>query len=250
MKKAIIIEDESLTAERLEGLLGSYPEEVEVLAVLASVKHAKAWLQEEPHPDVIFMDIELSDGTAFDILEACQIDTQIIFTTAYDQYALRAFKYNSVDYLLKPIDREELYTALDRIAAQPATESKSDLYEELRMFIQKPYKKRFLVKKGDYFVPIETREVAYFYSEEGYTFLRQQDGKRHIIDFTLDDLNEVLDPSDFFRLNRKVISRAESIGRVASYFNGRLTVELVPAFDESLVISRERVKPFKMWLDT
>ncbi len=247
--RALIVEDEKLTAERLADLVQKEKPEIEIDHIATSVGSAREYLQNGSDPDLIFLDIELGDGTAFDLLEETKIDAPIIFTTAYDAYALKAFKFNSIDYLLKPIDPEELRTALSRWEEKSNRDSQKPDWEELRQMVLGNFKKRFLIKSGDKYKTIPIEEVVYFFSEDGYTFLLGRDGKKSIVDYTLDDLNEILDPTRFFRLNRKIIAPIEAIDSVASYFNGRLIVSVTPDFSEQIVISRERVKPFKNWLD-
>ena len=245
----LVVEDEKLSAERLVDLLGSAAPEGEISFVANSLASAKSWLEENPEPELIFLDIELGDGTAFDLLKELNPNSPIIFTTAYDEHALKAFKFNSIDYLLKPIDKDELQSALQKWESSKAAGAPSPDWNELKNMIEGNYKKRFLVKSGDRFLTIPLEEIAYFFSEDSYTFLLSREGKKWIIDYSLEDLQEVLDPKEFFRLNRKVISPLDAIENVSSYFNGRLLVKLSPEFEDQIVISREKVKPFKSWLD-
>jgi two-component system, LytTR family, response regulator len=246
--RALIIEDEKLTAERLADLLIKDLPQVELAGMLHSVESAKRWLSKEPEPDLIFVDIELGDGTAFDLLEAQKISSAIIFTTAFDIHAVKAFKYNSVDYLLKPIDPKELKKAVEKYERGNLADQEPVL-EELKRFFNSGFKKRFMVKSGDKLQSIPVEDVNYFFSEDSYTFLLDKEEKKWIIDYSLDDLDEILDPLSFFRLNRRIISNIDSIDTVSSYFNGRLVVKVLPEMNEQIVISRERVKSFKAWLD-
>ncbi len=246
--RALIVEDEKLTAERLEGLIKKEFPDLEVCGMAHSVQSANKWLDEQEHPDLVFMDIELGDGTAFDVIESRDLSIPIIFTTAYDAYAIKAFKFNSIDYLLKPVDLKELRIAVEKWR-NSLEKDEQPKWEELKRYFEGNYKKRFLVKSGDKFITVSVDQVVYFYSEHSYSFLVDKEGKKWILDYTLDDLNEILDPGAFFRLNRKLICHIDAISAVSSYFNGRLVVKLEPEFSEQIVISRERVKPFKSWLD-
>lgn len=245
--KAVIVEDEKLTANRLESLIGELMPELVVTKKLHSVEEALHYFQSEPHPDVVFMDIELGDGTAFDILDKIQSKAQIVFTTAYNDYAVKAFKYNSLDYILKPIEKAELAEALERVKPEEHLDWSSVL-GKVQDLIQPQFKQRFLVKTGDKIAPVNVDDVAYFYSEEGYTFLRMAKN-RHIIDYALDDLEDILDPTQFFRVNRKFLIRVNSVTQFSSYFNGRLVLQLSPTTEEQIVVPRDRVKAFKEWID-
>ena len=246
----IIIEDEKLTAERLEQIIQQQFESIEIIAILHSVESALDWLLSNKHPDLVLMDIELGDGTSFDILDQCELKSKIIFTTAYDEYALKAFKYNSIDYLLKPIDPTELKKGIEKINFNTdQTIEISSLLFEIKRFFKKEYKHRFLVKIGDNLTPISVASIHYFYSEDGYSFIKLESGKKYIIDKSLDEIIEQLNPVHFFRLNRKFIASINAISTISPYFNARLLVNLNPQQEGKIVISRERVKQFKYWLD-
>ncbi len=247
--RVIIIEDEKWTADLLKNMLIKLDEDIEVIATLSSVAMAYSWLMDNEEPDLIFMDIELGDGTAFDLLEVIKIKSNIIFTTAYNQYAIKAFKYNSIDYLLKPVEKGELIKAIAKWKSQRKNEPSMDLINALKKELNQNFKQRFLVKSGDKYQTIESGEIAYFFSEDSYTQIMTKDGKKWFIDYSLEDLDEIMDPAQFFRLNRKVMSSVNAIEQIASYFNGRLAVRLRPEFADQIVISREKVKPFKEWLD-
>lgn len=254
--KTIILEDEGLAAERLETLIHQYDVSIEVLETLDSVEEAVDWLQNNPHPDLAFFDIQLADGLSFEIFEQCNPDCPIIFTTAFDEYALRAFKVNSLDYLLKPIDLEELTRAMDKFSRQysnaqttPTLPDLSILQQTMQM-ITRQYKTRFMIKTGSKLFAIPVAEIDYFYSENKITWLRAKDGKKHPIDYKLEQLEQLLEPRSFFRLNRKFITTFPAIESVITYSNSRLKVQLRHSDKkEEILISRERVLAFKNWMD-
>lgn len=251
--KILIFEDEQPAARRLAKLLDDHCPGGEILEMTDSVESAVKWLRNFPAPDLIFMDIQLADGLSFDIFSQVEVRSPVIFTTAFDQYTLRAFKVNSVDYLLKPIDPDELKSALAKFSEyyqRKDVYDRSNLEKMLRSVLRQPdYKERFLVKNGQQlsFVPIA--DIAYFYSENGLAFAQCLNGKKHIIEYTLDQLEGNLNPRDFFRINRQVILRPEAIRKIATWFNSRLKLEIHPHNDVNLVVSRERVTDFKQWLD-
>ncbi|HFA50364.1 MAG TPA: response regulator transcription factor [Bacteroidetes bacterium] len=251
--KTLIIEDERPAAKRLAKLLAEHCPSCEILATLDSVKAAVKWLQNAPSPDLIFMDIQLADGLSFDIFSKTEVSAPVIFTTAFDQYTLRAFKVNSVDYLLKPIDPEELKVAIGKyhkFFRQPGTYDRTGIEKMLETVLnQQKYKERFLVKTGQSLSYVPVNDIAYFYSEDGIAFAQCANGKKHIIEYTLDQLETLLDPSDCFRINRQVILRIEAIQKISTWFNSRLKLELSPNNDLNFVVSRERVQDFKKWLD-
>jgi len=252
--RALLIEDEKPAALWLEQLLQSCDPGVEVLAVLDSVQASVRWLQEHQPPDLLFLDIQLADGLSFDIFGQVDVQSPIIFTTAFDQYMLKAFKLHSVDYLLKPIDPEELKEALQKYRrfyeqGQPAGVELPALRELMASLQQPTYKQRFLIKAGQQITYVSAEEVHYFYAEDGLVCLRCGDGKRHVIDYTLDQLTDLLDPRNFFRLSRKVITHVQAIRKVNPYFNNRLVLELHPNPGFQVLVSRDRVAHFKAWLD-
>ncbi len=245
---AVIIEDEELTAERLENLVKAHTD-IQILTQLHSVKAAKKWLSENQLPDLIFLDIQLGDGSGFDVLDSFDTFPHIIFTTAFDQYAIDAFKYNSVDYLLKPIKPKDLENAVAKLKKiNQSSADLSSLVEQIKGQITKTYKEKFLVKLGLKYHTFHTSEIAYFYSEEGESYLKTNEGKTSIIDHTLDNLENLLDPNSFFRVNRHMIIKTSQIVSIDSYFNNRLSLELNPSFHEKIIVSRDRVKNFKKWL--
>jgi DNA-binding LytR/AlgR family response regulator len=248
--KTIIIEDEPLAAERLAWLLKQYDKSIDIMASLDSVEEAVAWLNTNPSPELIWMDIQLADGQSFEIFDQCVIDAPVIFTTAYDQYALEAFKVYSIDYLLKPIQPQALAQALQKW--QRLSWFSPQSLEQIRAAFQpqRRYKSRFLVKVGDKMLFKAIEEIAYFYAEDKTVYLVSQENKRYAIDYTLETLESLLDPELFFRLNRKFLARYEAISEVRHYSNSRLKISLNPRAALEVIISRERVLPFKQWAET
>lgn len=253
--KIIIVEDEALAAERLEKLIHRYDASIEVVATISSVEQGISWLQSNPAPDLGFFDIELSDGTSFDLADAVEVNFPVIFTTSYDQYALEAFSMKSVDYLLKPIRYERLQKSLTKFQEwqQPPFR---EVQEELTTIIQEAmglpvnsYKERWLVRNGNLIQAVPTAEIAYFYSDQKTSLLMTREGKRFPVDLSLDKVMELLDPRLYFRLNRKYIIHIDAAAKMHPYFKGRLKVELAPPTDDGIVVSSERTPEFKAWLD-
>jgi two-component system response regulator LytT len=249
--KAVIIEDEKLNAEHLKKLIDEEFKEIIVTDVLRSVEHALEWMKVNREPELIFMDIELSDGTCFDILEGIQLQAKIIFTTAYDQHAIKAFDYNSIAYILKPVTREKLKEAIDKIQIYHGDNTHiNHILDQLRPKLIKEHKKRFLVKTGAQFKHIPVENISYFVSEDGLSLAYTLDKKKYFVDYTLDELIRLIDPSFFFRVNRKFIVNLDSIISVKTYFSRRLLIEMTPSYTEDIIVSKERVKQFKSWLDS
>lgn len=248
----IIIEDEILAAERLQALIKNYDASINVVAVLESIDESVQWLQSKPHPDLLFVDIHLSDGHSFEIFKKINLQKPVVFTTAYDNYALDAFHLFSIDYILKPVTAEALATAMNKFKsmATMAAVNYSILSETVKENFNTRYKNRFLAKVGQRSFFLQADEVAYFYAENKIVYLVDKEGNRFIINFTLEKLEPLLDPVDFFRINRKIIVHSKAIEQVKPYFNNRLKLSLkgIKA-DEDIVISRERVTDFKEWAD-
>jgi len=250
MKRILLIEDEKPAANRLTQLVKALSEDITIVAVLDSVEDSVEWLNANAEPDLAFFDIQLADGLSFSILEQVPLNCPIIFTTAYDEYALKAFKVNSIDYLLKPIDPRELQRAWQKFLKLQAPQTDfSQLVQGFQQFNQqKNYKERFLIKKGDQFKYLKIEEVAYFYSDEGLTFLINKTGKRYVIDEKLDQLAALLNPNDFFRISRKFIIHESAVDKIHAYLNSRLKLDLSPKCVLDAVVARERVSAFKEWL--
>lgn len=249
----LIVEDEPEAARRLEVLIRDLIPQANILAKLDSVKRSVLWLSENQPPDLIFMDIQLADGLSFQIFEKWHVQSPVIFTTAYDTYALKAFKVNSIDYILKPVDRNDLEIALKKLdTLMHRKNSVSDLLSSIGDAVQmltRQYKTRFVIKVGEHLRSIEVGDIHYFFSLDKTTFARAADKRQHIIDFSLEQLEDILDPRQFFRINRKYIVSAASIRDMVSYTNSRLKLILKASDDADIIVSRERVQEFKNWLD-
>ena len=251
--QVLIVEDEILLAKRLQKLLLETEATISIAAITQSVQETVNWLHNHPAPDLILMDIELADGQSFDIFNQADIKTPVIFATAYDEYALRAFKVNSIDYLLKPIKKDELKAALEkfklRLPVEKTVHNIDALLDEIKR-LQQPveYRSRFLVKQGQKMISIETAEIAYIFSENGCSFLRTHQNKKYIIDHTLDELELSLSPKHFFRANRQFILTNKSVIAIHTWFNQKLKVEVKPEAAEHVVISRDKANGFKEWM--
>ncbi len=256
--KYLIIEDEPLAQEELVRMLKSLDPNFVLLSSIDSVKEAVNWFNNNEQPDIIFMDIHLSDNICFDIFNKVDITAPIIFTTAYDQYAIEAFKTNGIAYLLKPIEEEELIDALKKFRTLTNTNIElSNIHtqiQQLSTLYTQPstlttYKERVLAKVGDNYQHVMMQDVAYFYSEDHYTFVATKDKQRYIINYTLDTLVEQLNPQQFFRISRQFILNINSINTISKHFNGRLKITVNPSFSEDIYVSRNRVQSFLAWLD-
>ena len=249
--KAIIIEDEKLSAEHLITLLKKVDISITIIAVFDSVKKSVEEFKKGLKADLLFVDIHLADGLSFDIFSKISVETPVIFTTAYNEYAIKAFKINSVDYLLKPIGIEDLRVAVDKFKKLNGVNSSSILENITNAYqsINKQFKNRFMVKMGDNISSVKTEEILHFISEDGLVLLVTENNKRFVIDYTLDNLETLISSDVFFRINRKVIINIKSVQKVGSYFNSRLKLNSVTLNDEDSIVSRERVNDFKQWLD-
>jgi DNA-binding LytR/AlgR family response regulator len=256
--KVLIIEDEDLAVKKLQKTLASVDDSAEVVGVTDSINASVKWLQSNPTPDLILMDIELADGQSFEIFERTEVKSTVIFTTSYDEFALKAFKVNSVDYLLKPIQKEDLQSALDKFSKMKAMYNNAgnmkvlnveNLVKELQQKLQrKEYRKRFLVKLGQKLISIESDDIAYFYSDGRLNFFKTKDNKRFVVDYTMDELEEMLDPDKYFRISRSFFVSIESIEKIDDYFGNRLILQLTPVVDKESLVSREKVTEFKKWM--
>ena len=250
--KVVIIEDEKPAARRLSRMFKELGIEAEVM--LHSVEESLNWFQNNSQPDLIFLDIQLSDGLSFEIFEEVTVDSAIIFTTAYDEYALKAFKLNSVDYLLKPIDEDELKTAVEKYKNQQPKESKlqvniDDIRKLLINPIDRKFKKRFTIKIGQHIKIIHVDEIECFYSENKATYIHTISNRNYLIDGSLEHWQEQLDPESFYRVNRTFMMHINSIKDIIAYSNSRLKLILQTFSDTEIIVSRERVKDFKNWID-
>ena len=249
--KALIIEDEKPAARRLSRMLNDL--EIEPLTMLHSVEESINWFYNNEHPDLLFLDIQLSDGLSFEIFEEVEVKSAIIFTTAYDEYALKAFKLNSVDYLLKPIDADELDSAVKKYKKTYSKTTNTGLnIEQIKNLItplQKSYKKRFTIKIGQHLKMISVESIACFYSENKATHIHTIDNRSYIIEDTLEQLEEKLQPEIFYRVSRKYFVNIHAIKDIISYSNSRLKIILQSYSESEIIVSRERVKDFKNWID-
>jgi len=224
------------------------------METIDSIEDATDWLNRNPEPDLMLVDIHLSDGLSFDLFKKIQIKSPVIFTTAYDQYAIQAFKMNSIDYLLKPLDKTELGFALGKFKAL-TLERKNLLSSEIQKIMQnfqvihKKYKSRFLVKFGDNIQFKNTDEIAYFFADDKITYLVSVEGRRFIIDYKLEQLEDFLDPQFFFRLNRKFVIKIAAVQKIKALINSRLQVFLKPNFEQEIYVSKDKMNHFKNWLD-
>lgn len=249
--KMIIIEDEKPAARLLQRKLEKLDLKVETL--LHSVEESIAWFSQNDHPDLIFLDIQLSDGLSFEIFEKVTINSAIIFTTAYDEYALKAFKLNSIDYLLKPIDEDDLIMAIDKFKSRIVKQESLQFdFEQLKKMLNNPieknFKKRFTVKIGQHLKVIAIEEIECFFSENKGTYIHTIDNRNYLIESTLEVLEQELDPAVFFRISRKFIVPMQTIKEIVLYSNSRLKVILPTFKDEEVVVSREKVADFKSWI--
>ena len=250
--KTIIIEDEKPAARLLQRKLEKIKIKVDIL--LHSVEEAIEWFTENEHPDLIFLDIQLSDGLSFEIFDKVEIKSAIIFTTAYDEFALRAFKLNSIDYLLKPIDEDDLQLAISKYKERLPKKEKLQLdFEAIRKMLENPFekefKKRFTVKIGQHLKVISVEEVECFFSENKGTYIHTFDNRNYLIESTLEILEQELDPNKFYRISRKFIIPITAIKEIVLFSNSRLKVILPSYNDEDVVVSREKVSHFKEWIN-
>ena len=254
MYKVLIIEDEKPAAEWLQQLILKLGYDIKIATVIDSVRGAADWFRQNTAPDLVFMDIQLADGLSFEIFEQVKVPCPVIFTTAYEEYAVKAFKVNSVDYLLKPIAFDELETAFLKFENQVKKEEKVqpvtlDLLNKVREMLRKQYKTRFVIKVGEHLKSIPVEDIQFFYSLDKATFLCTSDFKTYIVDYSLDRISEMIDEHRFFRINRKYILSNQSIADIVFYSNSRLKIKLKKPDEESIIVSRDKVPAFKEWLD-
>ena len=249
--KIVLVEDEPISIAYLKKMLVQTNINHEIIAELDSITDAMLFFGKQPDYDLVFMDIHLGDGTCFELLNAKVIEKPIIFCTTFDNYAIEAFKYNSIAYLLKPVDLEEVKGAVEKFMLMQSKEESSYLQRMDTMLsnLKEPkHKKRFLVKKNNRLEIIETQQIEYFFSEAGQTYVVDSKNEKNLIDFTLEKLEELLDPEMFFRINRKATLNIDYINAVEDYVNNRLKVEMKLENSFDFIVSRNRVKDFKSWL--
>lgn len=253
--KILIIEDETPAAERLKNMIIKILPETSILGILSSVEEGIEWFKSYPQPDLILADIQLADGLSFSIFKQFDIQSYIIFVTAYDEYAIEAFKLNSIDYLLKPIEAPKLEQSIEkflRLKNRSSGLEKFDintLIQHLQSTSPARYKSRFLIKNRQTFLTVKADEIMYFFIEDQLLFLTTLEGKKYLIEYTMNQLEEILDPSLFFRINRQMFLSHKAIKTIHPYFNSRLVIDTAPPFTEEIIVSREKVNPFKQWLE-
>jgi len=251
----LIIEDEPFAQKELKRLLNGLDHDIQIMKCIDSVEESLNYLADHPDPDLIFMDIQLSDGLSFEIFNCTEVKPPVIFTTAYDEYAIKAFKVNSIDYLLKPIEEEDLGHALKKYNKWKKLSEKQETFFSTKQLekvlgLYKPaYKLRLVVKLGDRIKHVEAKEIAYFYSEDKVTFINTTAGERFIVSYSLEQLESMMNPVDFYRLNRKYISHINAIDSIDKYFNSRLKIGLKPEVEDDVLISRTKVSDFLNWLE-
>ena len=249
----LIVEDEELAQKKLQKTLAAVDASAVVVGITDSIQSTVEWLQTNNNADLILMDIELADGQSFEIFNQVDVKAPVIFTTSYDEYALKAFKVNSVDYLLKPVQTEDLQAALTKYkklaAAKAGDVNIESIVKQIQQQLQpKEYRKRFLVKHAQKLVSVDVEEVAYFYSDGRLNFFKTADGKKYVVDYTMDELEEMLDPGTFFRISRSFYVSVNAVEKIEDYFGNRLMLQLTPAVDKEALVSREKVTDFKKWM--
>lgn len=252
--RAVIIEDEPHAQEELKRLLQKVGPDINIVCCLDSVEESVEWLSGHDDYDLLFLDIQLSDGISFQIFKSVAVDKPVVFTTAYDAYAIQAFELNSVGYLLKPIEEAPLLRTLNKLNDQKKKEQQVPLLSEdqinsLMQLARPSYKSRIMVRSGEHIQHISVLEVAYFYAEDNVVFMMTKAAKRHLVEYTLDELGQKLNPGTFFRINRKFMIHIESVKRARKHFNSRLKLELEPAPEAEVLVSRARVAAFLDWMD-
>jgi len=249
--RVLIIEDELLLAKQLMTLLKSFEPAIILEGPCNSIDSSVEWLQSNPAPELILMDIELADGQCFDIFQRVELDVPVIFTTAYDEYTLRAFKVNSIDYLLKPIREQELRNAIEKFRKLSMHTMPMGIGRMLKDIYQSQnthYRERFLVKHGQKMIPIPIEDIAFFFTRGGLSYLVTKSKQKYVLDYTLDEIEESVSPKDFIRANRQFIISGKTVKMIHPWFNGKLKVELDQPVEEDLIISREKAAAFREWL--
>ncbi len=251
--QVLIVEDEALAVRKLRKAILAVDPGLEVAGVTDSIQGTVDWLRANPAPDLIFMDVELADGQSFEVFNRIEVSSPVIFVTSYDEFALKAFKVNSVDYLLKPIQKDELEAAIQkfkksRVANAPLPDLENLLLELQAKLQPREYRTRFLVKQAQRLVSVEVKDIAYFYSDDKMNFFKTFDNRRFLVDYLMDELEEMLDPRRFFRINRSLFVSAESIVKIDDYFGARLILQLKPPLEKEALVSREKVSGFKGWM--
>jgi two-component system, LytTR family, response regulator len=253
--KVLILEDEQPALERMIDLLQFYDKSIVIAATFDSVVDIVHWLRSNQQPDLIFMDIQVADGLSFDVFSQVQIQSPVIFTTAYQEYAIKAFKVNSIDYLLKPVDFSELRSAMEKFTRLYQSNSElpvlhDDILQSVKKMLEKPYKNRFVIKVGDHLRSVPADEIQFFFSHDKATKICTSENRILIIDYSLDHLVEIIDRENFFRINRQAIINRNAIADIVVYSKSRLKIRLKLPNHEPLIVSRNKVNEFKSWLDS
>lgn len=249
INRILIIEDEKPNADRLQRLIKTIRPKASIVAVLDSIADSVDWFNTNDNPDVVMMDVRLADGISFDIFARVNINCPIIFTTAYDEYAVRAFKYNSIDYLLKPVEPEELESAFEKLESFVAGQQEKSLEGLLNYLKPKEFRSRFLLPYRDGYKSLLVEDITYFYSELKITRATLYTGTEEIVPQTLEELEQQLDPKLFFRANRQFIVYINAIQQIHNYFNGKLKIDIKNDPDVEIIVSREKANLLKNWLD-
>lgn len=251
--KILILEDEIPAANRLEKLILECRPEAQIIEVIDTVEDALVWFNGNNQPDLVISDIQLADGVSFEIFEQLELECPIVFATAYDEYAIKAFQLNSIDYLLKPFNKETLlksFDKFDKISSSNLSLKDVNISSLMEQFSNRNiYKQRFLISKGDALIPIATEQISYIYTEDKAVLVKTKNGNDHFINYSLDDLEAQLDPNQFFRLNRQFITNIKAITKISQYFNGKLKIELSPLQENEVIVSRAKTRVFKNWLE-
>jgi DNA-binding LytR/AlgR family response regulator len=247
--KVLIIEDEAPAYRRLAKLINECDSTIEIVGIIESVKDGIEWFNQNPMPDLIFSDIQLADDLSFTIFKQLNITTPIIFITAFDEYAINAFKFYSIDYLLKPVGADDLKSSIEKYKTIHNKPTINNFEELVKKLTEKSYRSRFLISFRDGLIPIESKDIAYFYSEDSVSFLVTKAKKSYIINETLDSIENQLDPKMFFRANRQFILSAECVIKVEPYFNQKLIVKVEPPCEHEITISKIKATAFKSWLN-
>lgn len=252
--KVLIIEDEALAADRLLKLVTDAEPNTVILGKLESVRSVVNWFNTNAMPDLIFMDVQLADGLCFEIFDKVMIDTPVIFTTAYNEYALKAFKVNSIDYLLKPIDKDELQNAIAKFKKQATAGSSTShidalILNKVKTMLQNPYKTRFVVRIGEHIKAVSVDEISFIYSSEKSTLIRTVSGRDFALDGSIDQIVNEMDPAKFFRVSRKYLVAVDHVSDIIAYSGSRLKLIMKGIENDEIIVSREKVAEFKKWLE-
>ena len=250
--RVLLVEDEQLSVTKLKKLLAEIDSEIDVVEITDSVKNTAKWLANNPTPDLIFMDIQLGDGICFEVFDIVEVKCPIIVTTAFNEYAQEAFKVNSIDYLLKPINKDDVIAALQKFQKRNSFFNSRDSANRMssaKKMLETGYKSRFMIKVGSHIVSTPIEEISFFFSREKATHFKTIEGRSFLVDFSLEQIEEMVDPDKFFRINRKYLLSFKSISDIITYSNSRLKIMISHADEFEILVSRHRVGEFKQWLD-